>query len=642
MRLSQKIFTGSSLLLATVALLAVNIFASAVFTSTRLDLTESQLYTLTDGTRRVLDNLDEPVTLRLFLSQQLAVSLPGISSYAQRVRELLQEYERIAGANIRLRVIDPEPFSEQEDRAVAYGLRGVSLDQGDAVFYFGLVGTNAVDDQEAIPFFSPNREQFLEHDITKLIYQLSNPSQRVVGLMSGLPMDGGMAFPGRAMQPSWVILEQIRQLFEVRTVATDVAKIPDEVDVLMIVHPKGWSERTVYAIDQFILRGGRALIFVDPHSESDQPTQSPMMARGPGTSNLPTLFQPWGLELVAGKVAGDVSVAEQVRYADDRRSAVAKYPIWMNMQPAQFDPDDIVTAELGNLLFASSGILQIKSVDGVTVTPLVTTTAKAMQMDSAQLLMLTDPSVLLRQYRPGDTPLVLAVRVSGRVKTAFAGGQPPALDDDAQKPEGAGDTAAEEDPMPHVAEAGDDINVIVVADTDMLSDRFWVQVQNLLGTRISIPTASNGAFVINALESLTGNNDLISVRSRGRYARPFTKVADIQQEAELRFRQKEQELLNRLRETEVKLIELEERKPGDSAVILSSEQRQEIETFRREKVRIRKELRLVRHQLHKNIEQLESWTKFVNIGFMPLLIGVGGVLVGVQRMRRRRSGHTTG
>jgi ABC-type uncharacterized transport system involved in gliding motility auxiliary subunit len=639
---SKKFLTITSLITAAVLLLAVNVLSNTTFTSTRLDLTASKLFTLTAGTTNILAKLDEPITLRLFLSQREATRLPGINSYTQRVRELLEEYERIANGNIRLQIVDPEPFSEQEDRAVGYGLRGIGL-EGDAVFYFGLVGTNSVDDQEVIPFFSPNREEFLEHDITKLVYQLTTPERKVVGIMSTLPIDGGMAMPGRGMAAPWAVLDQVRQLFEVRTVAIDATSIPADIDVLMLVHPKNLSEPTLYAIDQFILTRGRALIFVDPNSESDQPGAMPMLGGEPGGSDLPELFALWGIDLVDGKVAGDLRVAEQVRFTDNGRTAVAEYPVWMNLQPDQFNADDIITAELGNLVFATSGILESKNADEIKVEPLVETTPDAMQIDAGQLRFLGDPTVLLRQYRPEGKKLMLAARVSGGLKTAFPDGRPESKPDENQ----TDDTAKEDDDTkakdvesaPHRAASVEDVNLVVVADTDLLNDRFWVRVQDFLGSRILIPSAANGNFVINALESLTGSNDLISVRSRGRFSRPFTKVADIQQHAELRYRQKEQELLTRLRETEDKLLELEDRKQGDEAIILNEAQQREIEKFRSEKIRIRKDLRTVRHQLHKDIEGLASWMKFVNIGLMPMLIGTGGIFIALQRARRRQISH---
>ncbi len=638
MQLTRQILTTGGLILAAVLLLAVNVFSMTAFTSTRLDLTENRLYTLTNGTRNILAGLEEPISLTLFLSREQATRLPGISGYAQRVKELLQEYAREADGRIRLRIVDPEPFSEEEDRAVGHGLRGLPMGDGDNVMYFGLVGTSSTDAQEVIPFFSPSREEFLEHDITKLVYQLTDPVQKVVGLMTGLPMDGASPLPGRPGGRPWVIVQQLRQLFDLQTIDPTVAVIPDDVDVLMIVHPVDMGDNTLYAIDQFVLRGGRALVFVDPNAESGAGPAAMMMGGGmPTGSNLEKLFEQWGIGMAADKVAADIRYAERVRYSRDSRQAVAEYPVWINLQPEVFNSDDIVTAELGNLFFATPGALEDKGHDGISVVPLVTTSENAMLYDAAQVRFVEDPTALLRQYQARSEPLLLAARVTGKVTTAFPQGAPAHEKDgtEEQAPSAEDEQGAGGAP-PHLAVSEQDINVIVVADSDLLSDGFWVQEQNLLGTRIALPTAANGDFVINALESLVGSNDLISVRSRGRFSRPFTRVAEIEQNAELRFRQKEQELLTRLQETEDKLLQLEQGKRADQALMLSEAQQQEIEQFRQEKVRIRKDLREVRRQLREDIDRLESWTKFVNIGLLPLLIGVGGVLAGVGSGRRRR------
>ncbi|MDX1378588.1 MAG: GldG family protein, partial [Anaerolineales bacterium] len=311
--MSRRLMTIGGLALGVVLLLALNMASSTLLAGARLDLTENKLYTLSQGTRNIIGSLQEPVNLRLFLSRKQAIRLPGISSYAQRVEELLRQYERDSNEKIRLSVIDPEPFSEEEDRAVAYGLRGVSMDDGEGVLYFGLVGTSSTDDQEVIPFFSPTREELLEHDITKLVYQLADPKKRVIGLLSTLPIDSGPLVPGQGGN-SWVVVDQLRQLFEVRSLETDIRSIPDDVDVLMIVHPRALGDQTLYAIDQFILSGGRAVVYVDPNPESERSAGGMLGGAEPGASDLSTLFDQWGIELVKDKIAADIRFAERVRY----------------------------------------------------------------------------------------------------------------------------------------------------------------------------------------------------------------------------------------------------------------------------------------------------------------------------------------
>ena len=639
-----RLLTGSGLAVAVVVFFTVNVLSHVAFRSARFDLTEQRLYTLTEGSRNILQGLDEPVTLRVYLSKKLAVELPGIQGYTNRVLELVQEYEQAAGGNLILHVIDPEPFSEEEDRAVGYGLRGVPLDQGNTQFYFGLVGTNATDDQELIPFFQQSREEFLEYDLTKLVYRLGNPKQKVVGLLSTLPMDGGpqMPFPqAPGGSAPWMIMDSIRELMEVKVLDKAVTEIPEAVDVLMVVHPKQLGEPTLYAIDQFVLRGGRAVVFVDPHSEADRVLpnpQNPMGMQAPRNSDLGRVFDAWGIELVDGKVVGDLPLAKKVNFQKQSRMMVADYPVWIDLAPRQLNAEDVVTAKLPNLTMASAGILRKKEGSETEWTPLAETDDQAMQIEAARLRMMPDVEGLLRDYRPEGETLTLAARLTGKVKTAFPDGRPEAADVD--QPGNPGDDKASKHP-PHLAESADPINVIVVADTDMLQDRFWVQVQNFLGQRIGIPTSANNDFVTNALDNLTGSHDLISVRNRGSFSRPFTLVRAIQQEAEMQFRQKEQVLQQRLKETERKIQELQSRKEDQTTVILSTEQEAALDGFRQELVATRKELRNVQHELQKNIESLENVVKFLNIGLMPLAIAVGGVVFSAYTMRRRLRGNET-
>ena len=639
-----RLLTGSGLAVAVVLFFTVNVLSHVAFRSARVDLTEQRLYTLTEGSRNILQGLDEPVTLRLYLSKKLAVELPGIQGYTNRVLELVQEYEQAAGGNLILHVIDPEPFSEEEDRAVGYGLRGVPLDAGNTQFYFGLVGTNATDDRELIPFFQQSREEFLEYDLTKLVYRLGNPKQKVVGLLSTLPVDGGPQMPfsqAPGGSAPWMIMDSIRELMEVKVLDKAVTEIPEAVDVLMVVHPKRLGEPTLYAIDQFVLRGGRAVVFVDPHSEADRVLpnpQNPMGMQAPRNSDLGRVFDAWGIELVDGKVVGDLPLAKKVNFQKQSRMMVADYPVWIDLTPRQLNAEDVVTAKLPNLTMASAGILRKKEDSETEWTPLMETDDQAMQIDAARLRMMPDVEGLLRDYRPEGETLVLAARLTGKVKTAFPDGRPEAAD--SEEPGNPGDDKASKQP-PHLAESADPINVIVVADTDMLQDRFWVQVQNFLGQRIGIPTSANNDFVTNALDNLTGSHDLISVRNRGSFSRPFTLVRAIQQEAEMQFRQKEQALQQRLKETERKIQELQRTKEDQTTVILSAEQEAALDGFRQELVATRKELRNVQHELQKNIESLENVVKFLNIGLMPLVIAVGGVVFSAYTIRRRLRGNET-
>jgi ABC-type uncharacterized transport system involved in gliding motility auxiliary subunit len=635
-----KTFTTGSVLIAIVLLLSINIFSNNALTSARVDLTDNNLFTLSDGTRNILKGLDEPVTIRLFLSQKLATRLPGITSYATRVKELLQEYKRAADGNINLSIIDPEPFSDKEDEAVSYGLRGAQVDS-ENTFYFGLVATGPTDEEEIIPFFSPNREEFIEYDITKVIQQVANPKKKVVGLISTLSIDGSPAphMPGMGMMPrpteTWTVVAQMRQFFDVKSLDVDIDKVPDDIDVLMVVHPKDLGDATLYAIDQYVMNGGRLLAFVDPHAETDSLSsqQTGRPGKSFGTSNLNKLFLPWGVSTPEDKVVGDIQLAQKVAFNMAQRNAAIDYPVWMKLPKEQLNDQDIITSELGVVNFASPGNITITETEGVTVTPLINTTDKATQIDTARLSLMADPQDLLRNYKPSGESYVLAARITGKAKSAFADGAPK-TEKAAEKDESVKFTE-------HLTEAKGEINVIVIADTDVLEDRFWVRFQDMMGTRIAMPIAANGSLVINALDNLMGSNDLISVRNRGHFSRPFTKVDEIRQEAELKFREKEQQLMNRLRETERKLVELQRGKDQDKAMILSNEQKVELEKFRQQRVQIRKELRNVRHQLQQDIDSLEGWTKFINIGFIPILIGILGIFISVMKLRRREKSNRT-
>lgn len=640
--MNARFLTGSGLGLALVLFLAVNVFSNVAFRSARFDLTDQNLYTLSEGTQKILEELKEPITLRFYLSKKLATGLPGINSYATRVLELLEEYEGAANGQLILRVIDPEPFSENEDRAVGYGLKGVPLNSGNAQFYFGLVGTSSTDDQEIIVFFQPDREEFLEYDVTKLVYQLAHPKQKVVGLMSALPLQGGSprSFPpGQGAVPPWLIYEAIGQMMNIKPLGMTTTEIPDDVDVLMVVHPKKLSDSTLYAIDQFVLGGGRALVFVDPHSEAEQTApnpMNPMAMQGPKDSDLGKVFDAWGIELVGGRVVGDLPLAKKVNFQKESRYVVADYPIWIDLSTQHFHPEDVVTAKLPNLAMASAGILRKKEGSTIELTPLVQSDEQAMQIETSRIQFFPDVEGLLRTYKPEGEKFTLAARITGKVNTAFPDGKPAAPkanDQEAPKPESAD--------RPHLTESAESINVIVVADTDILQDRFWMQVQNFLGQRIGVPTAANGTFVTNALDNLTGSNDLISVRTRGSFSRPFTLVRALQQEADQRFRQKEQVLQQRLKDTERKIRDLQKDKDDQSTLILSKAQQEESDRFRQELVTTRKELRSVQHELQKNIEGLEGVVKFLNIGLMPLVIAVGGVMMSAYRIRRRQAARRT-
>ncbi|WP_455205999.1 Gldg family protein [Kaarinaea lacus] len=619
-----KLISFGGIVIAVVLLITINILINVVFKSARLDLTDDKLYTLSQGTENIINKLDEPVNLRFYFSAKLASGVPALMSYGQQVRELLEEYMSVSNGKINLVVLDPEPFSEIEDQAVEHGLQGVPIDNLGSTAYFGLVGTNSTDDKEVIPFFQLEKEASLEYDVTRLVHKLSNPKKQVVGLISTLPIEGGgPANPMMGMQstPEWMVVTQLRQLFDVRTLSQDLAKVPDEVDVLMLVHPKGLNDKTLFAIDQFVLGGGRALVFVDSHAEAERTMppdpNNPMAAAATDkSSDMPKLFDQWGVELVKGQLAGDIEAASRVTVNSGMRPQAVDYVLWLQLRENNIAQNDFVTGELNQITLGSPGYLKAKEGAETTFIPMMETGEKAMSIPVARVQFRADPAGLLNSYRPGGQKLTLAARITGKVKTAFPEGHP------------------EGEQGEWLKESKEDINVIVVGDTDMLDDRFWVNVQNFFGQRIAMPRANNGAFVVNAIENLSGSNDLISLRSRGNFSRPFLKVKEIQREAEQRYRDKEQQLRTKLRDTERKISELQRQKTSDDAMILSTEQAEEIKKFRQERVNTRKELRNVQHELQKNIESLGTKLKFINVALIPVLIIFFAIGLMVYRHKR--------
>lgn len=609
--MKKLMYSSAGLLLIALAFLAFNMVSGLALTNARLDLTEQKLYTISDGTRQILGELDEPINLYFFYSDKSAKDLVVLRNYARRVEEMLKAYAQAADGKIKLHIVDPEPFSEDEDKAAEFGLQAVPAQQGGDAIYFGLAGTNSVDDHQVIPFFPLDQEEFLEYEVSRLVQSLAHPQRPVVGVLSGLPLNGG--FDMQTQQPSspWMVMEEIRQLFQIESLKPDVDQIPDKVSVLLLVHPKNLPEQTQYAIDQFVLRGGKLLAFVDPWSEADHAMPMPGEMGGEGkSSDLPALFKAWGFEMLPGKVLGDGAYAMSVSMGQGERPA--RHPGWLTLPRQALDPSDVATANLETLTVATAGILRPLEGAKTHFVPLIHSSEYAMPFDAQRFAMLRNPQELMGELNPSGDRYTVAARISGPAQSAFPDGI-----------EGRKDGL----------KSADNINVIVVADTDMLSDRMWVQVQDFFGQRVPQPWADNSAFAINALDNLSGSEALISVRSRGRFTRPFTVVEDLQRQAEARFREQEQALKQRLSETEEKLASLQNQDPA-KALELTPEQQATLQQFMQEKLRIRKELREVNYQLNADIEKLGRTLKFINIALVPLVLTLGVLLLWAWHRRR--------
>jgi ABC-type uncharacterized transport system involved in gliding motility auxiliary subunit len=630
---SRRATALAALVCIALLLIAANIVIGRWFNA-RLDLTADQLYTLSPGTVHTLAHIDEPITLRFYYSNRLGNEVPAYGVYAQRVRELLDQYVAAAHGKLRLETYDPQPFSNVEDRAMAFGLQAVPLDQEGDHVYFGLAATNSTDDQQVISFFSPERERFLEYDLTKLVHALAVPKKTVVGLISSLPLQGDMmaAMQGRPTQPM-AVLEQLQQLDKVDTLGSDLDAIPADVDVLMLVQPQNLPPKTLFAIDQFVLEGGKALIFVDPHSELQAAQPSQMNPRGsPTSSNLAPLFKSWGFEMLPNVVAGDRRDAQQVAvptpgHADEPLDYIA----WLDFKAANLNRADMITADLSHITMASAGILEKLPGAKTRFQPLIWTSPDSTKIPADKLNGLPDVAGLLADFKPDGKRYVLAAHVTGMAASAFPDGPPkpaaPAMSKPGAPPAPAGKW---------LKGSARPINVVVAADTDMLDDRVWVESQNFFGQRVIVPIANNGDFVADAIDVLAGGEDLIGLRSRGTAARPFEVVDRIQREAQARYSAEEQALQQRLKATEAKLADLTGKDQTDTPANLSPEQTKAIAQFRVDMLQTRRQLRDVQAALRSDIERLRDGLEFLDIALIPIIVAIVAVVVGMARLKRRR------
>jgi len=616
--------------LAVILFFAVNIVSGITLKSARLDLTENGLYTLSDGTKEVLASIEEPIIYRFYASRSLAEAAPAYGEFMNRVRELLEQYASLSGGKIQLEVINPEPYSVEEDQAVGYGLQGVQLDSGGEQVYFGLVATNSTDDQQVIPFFDMQRERYLEYDLTRQVFNLANPEKKVVGLMAYLPID---ADPAKQYKP-WAVTEQMEEFFQVKPVGLQVKRIPDDIDLLMIVHPKAVSEDTQYAIEQFILRGGRAMIFVDPHSEVDSELAAAMRQPAGNTgSDLHKLFDAWGIEYTPEKFVGDREAAARVEVpGSGGRRVVTDYVSWIGLGPQNFNSDDVTTADLNRIFMAGAGYLSKKDGADIEVTPLITTGEHAMRIDTAKVRMQPDPVQLLRDFKSEAHPFTIAARIHGTLKTAFPDGPPEKAEDKDGKDDAELLKKLENE---HLYDSASPANLIVVADVDMLADRSWLQFQNFFGRQVAVPTANNAAFVVNSLDNLLGSNALIGLRSRGLSLRPFTRVEALKNAAEREYSETEQNLQQKMKDTQAKIGKLDTT-DSEGQAILTDDQKQTLQKFRAELIDIRQQLREVQHNLRKDIDALDTWLKILNIWAVPAVVCVVAIVMAWIRRRRYR------
>ena len=642
---SKTLFSATGLVL-TGLFLIVSVAVISMIPRLRIDLTQDNLYTLAQGTRNIVSSVERPIELLFFYSEEATADVPQLRGYGIRVQELLEEMVIASAGGLSLRVIDPVPFSVEEDEAVEYGVQRVPLSQGGDQVFFGLVAldtttlpaegeeTGAASLFKTIGLIRPDQEEFLEYEFSKLITQVANPEPPVLGFLSRLPIDGGVNTQTMRPTSPWMIMDSIRQLYDVRRVSPDVQLIDADIDILLLVHPQNLSEQTLYAIDQFVLRGGRALVFVDPNADTQaQPGQDGVpVPRENQASDLAAMFNAWGVDYDPERVVADRAFALMVNVGDATRP-VQHYGM-VGVQREGF-ANDLISNGLQVMNFSSVGALSKKEGATTNFEPLVQSSVDSMLMEGQFFKALTDPTILVDEFTPSDVRYTIAARVSGNVRTAFPDGPPPA----AAATEQDADTAEEPDAAPvvlpaHLSESIGTANMVIVADTDMLGDRLWVQIQNFLGQRVPQPFASNGDFIMNALDNLAGNSELVTIRSRGRYARPFLAVIELQRDADDRLRQEETELLANLRQTEQQITALNASREGSGP---SPAQQAEIDRFYEQQLETRRRLREVQLTLNREIESLGATLKFINTGLVPILLILFVLAMSYLRRRRRES-----
>lgn len=622
------------LVLLAVLFLAINMFSNVVFRSAQIDLTQNRLFTLSQGTENVLDKIDEPITLKFFYSERLANEYPTIRTYAGRVRDLLQEMRDRSNGKLILEVIDPEPFSGDEDLAMSLGLKGARTTEGD-IIYFGLVGTNLVDGIEQIPFFADERQQYLEYDVTRLIQNLNRPEKPVLGIVTNLPMDtgaGGLMEAMRGESKPYMIYEELRERFTIEFLEQNFVRVPSTVDVLLVAHPKPLNDTTLYAIDQFVMRGGRVLAAVDPHSEvsltagsNGQPVQGHTEY-----SDLGPLLKAWGVEFDRRHIIGDRKLAMRVATGLDARRQTSDYVLWLTVPKSNLNPDDIVTANIDHLNLATVGELRAAHEATTSFTPLFWSSEDSEVYDLPYVKSGPTPDALLEDFKPSETRHVIAARLSGPVRSAFSQ-KPEIAEDDKSKR-----SDSQEKLVDYLAESKADANIIVLADSDLFDDRFWVQIQTYDGQRVAQPIADNSQFILSAIDNLMGSDDLISLRARERADRPFVVVDNLRREADRHFLAEQQRLTAKISETERRLIDLQTQTGGEG-VVPSAHAQDEMAKFRSELLTSRKALRDVQRDLRRDIDRLASQVRFVNVALMPVIVAILALGIAFIRHRRRKA-----
>ena len=612
------LYSTGGLVAAFVIIVLVNLVVGAL--RARVDLTQGRLYTLSEGTRSVLGKLEAPVKIRLYFSQGAEVPLP-IKAYGRRVEDMLAEFRQAGRGKVLVDKLDPEPDSEAEDSAALEGVEAQVVGSGDK-FYLG-ASISYADQKIALPALALDREPLLEYDLTRAIARATSTTKPVVGVMSALPVFGmppSQFTGGQPMEPQ-VFISELRRDYTVKRVSLDAERIDDDIKVLVVIHPRGISDKAQYALDQFVLRGGKLIAFLDPNAYFDQMGGMGGMGGGGTPSSLDKLLKAWGLAFDSGKVVLDM------RYVTG--AGQRTLPTLLSLNDSAFAPNDIATARLGSLLIPFAGVFTGKPAEGLSETVLMKTSSYSQLVDSFAATAQGEAAV--KSFQPSGTEYPLAVRLTGKFKTAFPDGRPKA--DDKNKPAPVKTAETQADAAQLKVSAADNA-VVLVGDSDFINDGAAVQIQEIFGQRIVIPRNGNIAFAQALVDQFAGDPDLIKLRSRASAARPFVRIRDMEARAQQAYLGKIKELESNLGQTQEKLNALQKGRGPGAGAILSAEQQSELENFRRKAAETRLALKEVRRELRAESEALQFWTKVVNIALMPLLVAIAGIAFAVLRRRR--------
>jgi len=619
---TKSLLSVGGILLVVVIVVLVNLLVSRI--NLRWDLTQDNVYSLSDGTKKILSDLEQDVTLKLFYSKSNAGIPVSIKNYGNRLIDFLEEYELYSKGRLRVEIHDPKPDSEEEEWAQKYGIDGINLPAGDKI-YFGLVAV-AADQEETIRMLDPAAEQRLEYDITRVVARVQSSSKLTLGVVSGLPVFGGARtnFQRSPQGPPWLFIQELKKTYDVAEFSpfSKTVVFDDAMDLLLIIHPRDISEEMIYAIDQYILGGGNALILVDPSAVMDM---NPGMVK---SSSLPELFKQWGIRMNATQVLVDFGLATRLR---DQNGQIEDNPLWVSLSKESFNTDSVITAKLESMLLPVVGTIEKASDHSVNYEALLRSSTYSGQTDAFKTQF--GASELRRDFMATPDIYDLAVILRGSFETAFPNGKP--------MPEDTGDTeetkASAKSASPHLTESRQPSTVLVMADTDFLFDGYYVNRQNFLGFEIANIFNDNLNFLLNSIELMTGSEALIDIRSRGTHERPFEKVQELEEKAQARWMAREQELVREVEETNLKLQQLEQQKDASQNLILSEEQEAEIQRFQEEKIRINRELKEVRRNLRADIERLGNRIKFINLFAIAFMVSLAGVAYGLYRRQKSLS-----